>query len=231
MNLFLFLLTNMINFELLAEPFAASEISWRVAREVKGGAAVQVLAYIENRAVMDRLDSVCEPQNWRNEYAKGPDGGILCGLSIRIDNEWVTKWDGADNSDIEAVKGGLSDAMKRSGVQWGIGRYLYNLPAMFVELKDKGKNYHKCSKDNTVYGVGKTKYWDDPILPAMFLPKDHVTQKLLPDYIAQINSITSESLYKKVSGDIKNNWSAIPPELKETLQQLLITKKEILGIS
>ena len=33
------------------------------------------------------------------------------------DIEWVTEWDGADNSQVEAVEGGLSGATKRAAVQ------------------------------------------------------------------------------------------------------------------
>ena len=40
------------------------------------------LAYVTNRAIMERLDAVCEPQNWKNEFKPAPEGGILCGISI-----------------------------------------------------------------------------------------------------------------------------------------------------
>lgn len=51
------------------------------------------------------------------------NGGVECGISIKIDGEWITKWDAAENTQVEAVKGGRSGAMKRAAVQWGIGRY------------------------------------------------------------------------------------------------------------
>ena len=43
---------------------------------------------------------------------------------------WISKSDGADDSNIEGAKGGLSDAFKRAAVKFGIGRYLYH-PAAF----------------------------------------------------------------------------------------------------
>ena len=52
----------------------------------------------------------------------------------------MTKTDGAENSDIEPVKGGLSDSFKRAAVQWGIGRYLYSMGAVWVDVEQKGKN-------------------------------------------------------------------------------------------
>src|SRR5690606_39028946 len=53
--------------------------------------------------------------------------------------EWVTKFDGAENTAVEAVKGGLSDSMKRAAAQWGIGRYLYTLESVWVPLDERGR--------------------------------------------------------------------------------------------
>jgi len=126
----------------LAEPFDPSEIRWRAGShsEKNNQVRAMALAYIEARAAMDRLDSAVGSGNWRDEYLPGPSGeGIICGVSILIGGEWVTKWDGAENTDFERVKGGLSDAFKRACVKWGIGRYLYRFPAKWVDATKKGK--------------------------------------------------------------------------------------------
>ena len=133
----------------LAAPFAPDDVEWKpgaTTRDKKKGLA---MAYLTSRAIQDRLDEVCGPAGWRNEFMPGPAGGVLCGLSIRVtyagpdghpaETGWVTKWDGADNTDVEAVKGGLSSAMKRAAVLWGIGRYLYQLDAQWVELDGRGR--------------------------------------------------------------------------------------------
>ena len=154
-----------MDLSLLREPFPESDIEWRPQRSgmsAKGQPYAMVLAYISNRAVMDRLDEVCGPGNWKNEFKASPNGGIICKLSVKIDDEWVSKEDGAENTKVEAVKGGLSGAMKRAAVQLGIGRYLYNLPATFGNFHDYGKNSIKI--DNKWY-----KY-DYPTLPKEFLP-------------------------------------------------------------
>ena len=151
----------------LHEPFPAADVEWRLqtAGKGSGGFWARVLAYITNRAIQERLDEVCGPTNWRNEFQVGPMGGVLCGISIRCGDEWVTKWDGAENTDIEAVKGGLSNAMKRAAVQWGIGRYLYNLE----------EGWATCYPDRKGSHVGQTKdkehfTWDPPALPDWALP-------------------------------------------------------------
>lgn len=146
----------------LNDQFPPDDIEWRVARagETRGKVWAQVLAYITNRAIQERLDEVCGKANWRNEFAPGPDGGVICGISIKIDNEWVTKWDGADNTEFEAVKGGLSGAMKRAAVQWGIGRYLYSLPDTWADINPQGK-YRGSYKTDSGY---KKFRWDAPLV-------------------------------------------------------------------
>lgn len=129
----------------LAEPFDASDIDWKPGTVTRDKSKGLAMAYLTSRAVQERLDAVCGPADWRNEFREGPGGGILCGLSVYVERgdgapgEWVTKWDGADNTAVEAVKGGLSGAMKRAAVQWGIGRYLYELPAQWVRLDERGR--------------------------------------------------------------------------------------------
>ena len=148
----------------LAEPFPAADIEWRVQQAGQKGDRVwaKVLAYVTNRAIQDRLDDVCGPENWRNEFTAGPGGGVLCGLSIFVGDGWVTKWDGAENTEFEAVKGGLSGAMKRAAVQWGIGRYLYKIEANWANIHDGGAHYQPKDKQGK-YPAFK---WDPPDLNA-----------------------------------------------------------------
>lgn len=159
-----------INLKDLSAPFPAEDVEWRLQQsgEKNGRPWAKCLAYITNRAIMQRLDDVCGPENWRNEYKEGPSGGLLCGISVYVTrengtSEWVTKWDGAENTDIEAVKGGLSGAMKRAAVQFGIGRYLYNLEEGWAKVHDGGRFSAKAK-------TGGYFKWDPPQLPAWALP-------------------------------------------------------------
>nr|DAQ93105.1 MAG TPA: DNA REPAIR PROTEIN RAD52 HOMOLOG-BINDING PROTEIN, DNA REPAIR, DNA.7A [Caudoviricetes sp.] len=153
----------------LDEPFSASDIEWRIqqAGKANNGIWAKVLAYVTNRAIMKRLDDVCGKTGWRNEYRDIPNGGgVECGISIKVDGEWITKWDAAENTQVEAVKGGRSGAMKRAAVQWGIGRYLYDLTEGFANVsteRQPGFNYAK-TKELGVF------YWAPPQLPAWALP-------------------------------------------------------------
>jgi hypothetical protein len=122
----------------LQAPFTPDEIEWRVGSTNKDKTKGLALAYVTNRAIQNRLDDVFGCFNWSNQFKEWKGTSQICGISVYDEDksQWVTKWDGADDSQTEAVKGGLSDSMKRAAYQWGIGRYLYNLPQTWVNLKD-----------------------------------------------------------------------------------------------
>jgi hypothetical protein len=134
-----------IDLKALAAEFPRASVSWRAQSMTAAGDKAMALAYIDARDVMDRLDEVCGAENWQDRYEfHGPR--TVCYLSLRINGEWVTKADGAGDSDVEAEKGAISDALKRAAVKWGIGRYLYALPAPWVpceHYEKGGKKYWK----------------------------------------------------------------------------------------
>jgi hypothetical protein len=162
--------------EKLSECFNPMDIEWRIqqcgwSKDAKPWA--MVLAYVTNRAIMNRLDEVCGPFSWQNKYQVETDGAISCGISIFNGLEWITKWDAADATDIEAIKGGRSNAMKRAGVQWGIGRYLYNLEASFANCITDKPPQHEKPLWNKHYDKKENKgfFWRTPDLPKWALPK------------------------------------------------------------
>lgn len=124
-------------FDELCRPFAAEEIDWRVGSVNKEKTKGMALAYMDARAVMDRLDGVCGPDGWQCNYTPGVNGSIVCNLGVRMpDGEWLWKADGAGATDVEGEKGMLSDALKRAAVRWGVGRYLYEMKSPWVSLEN-----------------------------------------------------------------------------------------------
>lgn len=130
----------MIDFAKLTAPFPPDDVQWRVGATNKDKTKGMALAYIDARAVMDRLDEVCGPANWQCRYPHA-NGKTVCEIGLFIDGQWVWKADGAGDTDYEAEKGALSDSFKRAAVRWGIGRYLYELPAPWVAIEAFGKSY------------------------------------------------------------------------------------------
>ena len=128
-----------MNLSDLFKPFPASAISWRVGATNGDKTKGLALAYIDARDVMNRLDEVCGADKWQDEYTETPKGRVICRIGIKCGDEWVWKGDGAGDSDVEAQKGAISDALKRAAVKWGVGRYLYDMPATWVAIEQRGK--------------------------------------------------------------------------------------------
>lgn len=125
----------------LKKPFTFEEIEWRVGSSFERNGEVKALAlpYVTSRAIMDRLDAVFGITGWSDEYKPWGNGAQLCGITVTIGEKNITKWDGSENTDIESVKGGLSNALKRTAVKFGIGRYLYSFDPIWVRCEVKGK--------------------------------------------------------------------------------------------
>lgn len=165
----------------LSEPFPAEDIEWRVSRAgMKDGKVwCRVFAYITARGIEERLDDVFGVQGWQLtqpvQYQHGNKCAIGIGIKVFIEGKWITKWDVCEltdsNDNIPPFKGAVSGAIKRSGSQLGIGRYLYHVKERYAEVslqdpRTKGWNYAKLSakQGGTVY------YWKAPQLPSWALP-------------------------------------------------------------
>ena len=130
--------------QVLAAPFANGDIEWRVSVTTRDKDRGLAVPYVTNRAIQNRLDDTVGIDGWQNQFVPWKEGKAqLCGISIYFGQQklWLTKWDGADDSDFESVKGGLSDSMKRAAVEWGIGRYLYGMTQIWVRIEQHGKSY------------------------------------------------------------------------------------------
>ena len=133
---------------ILKRPFSDEEINWRVATIARGGKKCSLLAYMDSRGVRDRLDEAFG-YNWEAHYSAGPQGGIMCTLRVLVGEQWVQRSGIAENTQIEAIKGGESDALKRAATAFGIGRSLYDLPDTWVNIQDsypKGQPRYRCVK-------------------------------------------------------------------------------------
>lgn len=132
--------------ELLKKPFKSNEVKWRISKtsDKSGKLRGMAVAYLDSRAIQDRLDAVVGGGNWQckfDAHALGGNNAFICTISIFFaeHNEWIGKSNGAGSTKIEPVKGGLSDALKRAASTWGMGRYLYEFEGVWVDL-DQWKN-------------------------------------------------------------------------------------------
>lgn len=171
--------------ELLRKPFDPMDIEWRVqsaGKTSQGKLWAILIPYVTNRAIQERLDEVCGTDGWYNKYKYPTEKAVVCGISIRFgigsETHWITKWDGAEETNIEAVKGGLSGAMKRAAVQWGIGRYLYRLEAVIVSPKDSDpRNPSFIMAQVKIDGKRQRIYFQRPKLPSWAIPDSDDTDE------------------------------------------------------
>ena len=125
----------------LREPFRKEELEFRVGATNNDKSMGLALAYVQARAIQNRLDELFGVDGWTVLY-KEISAGFICSLSIKINDRWVTKEDGAGMTEYESVKGGISNAFKRvASSGFGIGRYLYNAKKNWYPIKKQGNGY------------------------------------------------------------------------------------------
>lgn len=170
----------------------ADEIECRVSRVTEKG--VVLLLYKTARTDADLLDETFGPEMWENDF-KLVDGVLYGGIGIRFNNgSEVWKWDAGTESNTEAEKGRASDAFKRAGFKWGLGRELYSAPFVFVPAARCTIKGGKCYDDFRVGAIaydenericylritlkGETVYeWGEPTGKPTVVPIEKPTEK------------------------------------------------------
>lgn len=129
----------------LTAPFPLEAVHF-LPLTIKGNRALAA-AYLDARAIMDRLDQVFGVGGWKDDYEVLSGGSVVSRLSVRIGGEWVQKCDIGSPSEQpdqgDKVKAAFSDSLKRAAIKLGIGRYLYRLPRQWVDYDPQKKQFTK----------------------------------------------------------------------------------------
>jgi len=213
--------------EAFGQPFEQESIKWRIQymnREKTKGFAVP---YADSRAIADRLDKTVGQFNWQDSYTAWHNStddksnlraSQICTISIYFDEKdrWVSKSDGAENTDIEPVKGGLSDAFKRAASKWNIGRYLYKFNGVWVEIEERGKSYaikdSEETKLNDHYQKTVARIFDTSAVVTKQPNKN--TEPPKPQESSKPDSTNSEPLYTISGVQINNGASGTNSTIK-----------------
>ena len=121
----------------------ADDIEVKVKKVTSKGAIA--LLYKTARVDMNILDKAIGPMNWKCSYHE-VKGNLYCEISIYDPDkkEWISKEDcgieSRDDGEGNQHKGEASDAFKRAGFKWGIGRELYTAPFTFIHCATKAKS-------------------------------------------------------------------------------------------
>jgi hypothetical protein len=133
----------------LAEPFPPGEVQWRIEAISKDKRRALVVPYVDAHTVLDRLDRVVGPEGWHDSYEvlsdeerslkdeRGERRERVVEVKCRLTVLGVTKEDVGEG---DSLKAAFSDALKRAGVKFGVGRYLYRLEKQWVDYDpEKGR--------------------------------------------------------------------------------------------
>lgn len=131
-------MSELLQFPLLNE----SDVDIRIGAHNKEKTKAQLLFYKDARVDMNALDTAVGAERWQDDYKE--IGGVLyCGIGIEFNGKWVWKWSngveskGTGDDDTNNIKGEASDAFKRAGFMWGIGRELYNCKNTWVDYTEQ----------------------------------------------------------------------------------------------
>jgi antitoxin component of MazEF toxin-antitoxin module len=139
---------------LLRAPFAPDAVKWKVQTKAKDESGAMVVAYIDSRLVVDRLNHVVGG-DWFDEYepvlGRSRDGQVIQrGLECRLTVLGVQRRDVGTAADDAAggPKALYSDALKRTAVKFGVGASIYMLPKVWL----KGDALRR-GRDNKIAGI------------------------------------------------------------------------------
>ena len=118
------------------------EVEVRRGRKV-GQDKVELLVFKTSRTDMALLDETVGTENWVVQYKREGDT-LLCGIGIYSEKHkaFLYKWAAGSETSFEATKGEQSDALKRSGFVWNIGRSLYTAPRIVVKPENDWTQYY-----------------------------------------------------------------------------------------
>lgn len=185
--------------EALAACFDPKDVKWK-PQSVSGNRALAV-PFVDVRVVQDRLDEVLGVLGWQDTYVVCDGGSVVCRLSVRSGQEWITKEDvGSPSEQPDAgdrLKASFSDALKRAAVKVGVGRYLYKMKPQWVDYDPQKRQFVRTPKiPDEFLPVAKTKVRDRAPSPSK--PAAQQQQQQQPQAANGAASLKPSELYLRV---------------------------------
>lgn len=129
----------------LAAPFHPSRITWKPGAINGKKDKALALAYADVRAYQSRLDEVCG-LDWSVSYTPWGER-IICHLTISgVTRSSTGEPDSASERNETGGTSSEAQAFKRACAMFGLGRYLYQLPALWVEYDAPNQRFTEQSK-------------------------------------------------------------------------------------
>ena len=159
-------------------PLRPDEIEVRVGQVFEKG--VSMLLYKNARTDMQILDETYGAMGWQCKY-KEVKGNLFCAIGILSPeyDEWVWKEDCGTESNTEKEKGEASDAFKRAGFRWGIGRELYTAPRIWLTVATvpNGKGGFRLNNPRELNGIYVSKINTEEVNGRLKITELELSQK------------------------------------------------------
>lgn len=135
----------------LEDPFPSKDVKWLVAATSRDGRKGRVTPYADPRAYTDRLNHIFTASGWTREYSVHTvspitrmkkdkpiqTGKVLVTCTVSIPGVGTHSGSGEEWADDEnAMTSAEAQAFKRACSCFGLGRYFYNFPEMWVDLDE-----------------------------------------------------------------------------------------------
>jgi hypothetical protein len=127
----------------LSEPFSPDVVQWKPGVVSKDRTRAMALAYVDSREYMNRLDQA-DP-GWSDEYLIQPLPDrilVVCRLTVggvtRTGDGECLLADTRGETEENALTSASAQAFKRACAKFGLGRYLYDIPRVWVGYDGNG---------------------------------------------------------------------------------------------
>ena len=129
----------------LAAPFHPSRITWKPGAISGKKDKALALAYADVRGYQNRLDEVCG-MDWSVSYTPWGER-IICHLTINgVTRSSTGEADSQSERNETVGTSSEAQAFKRACAMFGLGRYLYQLPALWVEYDASTQRFTEKSQ-------------------------------------------------------------------------------------
>jgi hypothetical protein len=116
----------------LAQPFAINELELKPVSTNREKTRALVITYADTRAYYDRLDATVGPDDWRVEYRQLGSAVALI-ARVTIGQNYREDIGECHEQDPNRWTIASAQAFKRACAAFGLGRYLYSLPRLWVD--------------------------------------------------------------------------------------------------
>lgn len=160
----------------LAKPFDPQKLKWRIQNLSKDKTSAIVVAYCNLRDYERRLDKVVGPENWSSDceistsetHASVRVNITINGITKSQVGEEIIKY--GDDINSEAFTTAYAQAFKRCCSQFSLGRYLYRLEDIWVDVDTNNPFDRDCTNNYNGQNYG----FDRPDLPKFAIPGNGV---------------------------------------------------------